>query len=141
MCKAALTKTASIASVVFCGVFFCGVSHAQDDGCKAVPVLTPARDTAGDLRCFPQRIATRATPNSDSSHASTFSIVLASIGGAGIATFIGFGIAGQAQLGTGNNVAQSTIDSVRVDYAIANVALSVGLTALVTAVALILTHH
>jgi hypothetical protein len=137
MCKTALKKTALIASIVF----FSAAARAQDDGCKQVPLLTPARDTAGDLRCFPQALATRTAAASDSGHASTFSIVLASIGGAGIATFIGFGIAGQAQLGTGNNVPQSTLDSVRVDYAIANVALSVGITALVTSIALILLRH
>ncbi len=137
MCKTALTKTALIASIVF----FSGAARAQDDGCKQMPVLTPARDTVGDLRCFPQQTATRTTTSADSSHASVFSIVLASIGGAGIATFIGFGIAGQAQLGSGSGVSQPTIDSVRVDYAIANVALSVGITALVTSIALILTKN
>jgi len=129
----------AVSAVVMASLLFCAHARAQDDGCKQVPIFTPARDSADDLRCFPQRIATNAARDG-SGHASTFSIVLAAIGGAGVATFIGFGIAGEAQLGAGN-VPQPTIDSVRVDYAIANVALSVGITALVTSIALMLTHR
>jgi hypothetical protein len=130
------TSRATLAALVFCA----HAAHAQDVGCKEVPVLTPARDTAGDLRCFPQRLATRAPDTSDSGHASIFSIVLASVGGAGIATFIGFGLGGQSLFGNGD-VSSSTVAAVRADYAVANVALSVGITALVTSIVLVLTHH
>jgi hypothetical protein len=115
------------------------VSFAQEDGCKMIPSLTPARDTASDLRCFPQRIALSSSAHEDS-RTSPLSIVLASVGGAGIATFIGFGIAGASQFNNGSLPAQVR-DEVRIDYAIANVALAVGLTALVTGIVLMLTHH
>ncbi len=51
-----MRKTASVGFVIF---FMCGAARAQDDGCKPMPTLMPARDTASDLRCFPQRIAPR----------------------------------------------------------------------------------
>lgn len=129
-----------IAACVGAAIFSASTfARADDDGCKLAPSLTPARDTVADLRCFPQRIASR-TSSSDSGRASPLSIVMASVGGAGIATFIGFGLAGSSQFGNGN-VPTSTIDSVRVDYAVANVALSIGVTALVTGIVLLLTHH
>jgi hypothetical protein len=65
--------------------------------------------------------------------------VLASVGGVGIGTFIGFGIGGSSLLASGG-APSSALESVRIDYAIANVALAVGLTSLVTAIVLALVH-
>lgn len=128
---------------VFAGavIFFAsGAARAQDDGCKPLPTLTPVRDNVADLRCFPQRIASPGHGAREPDRTSPLAIVLASVGTAGIGTFIGFGIAGQSQLV--NGVApRSAWDSVRVDYAIANVGLAIGVTALVTSIVLILTHH
>ena len=125
------------AAVIF---FASGAARAQDDGCRFAPSLTPARDTSADLRCFPQRIALANGAVRSADRTSPLSIVLASVGGAGVATFIGFGVAGQSQLVNGA-IPATAWDSVRVDYAVANVALSIGLTALVAGVVLMLTHH
>jgi hypothetical protein len=104
-------------------------------------MLTPAMQSAGDLRCFPAvSKASWAHVGGVETKTPVFPIALASVGAAGIATFIGFGIGG-ASLLVGGAAPSSALDTVRVDYAIANVALAVGVTSLVTAVVLALVHH
>lgn len=119
-------------------------AHAEDmAGCIEGPVLTPGTGSAGDLRCFPTVVTKRAwVPVGHGVETKTpiFPIALASVGAAGVATFIGFGIGGSSML-VGGAAPSSALESVRVDYAIANVALAVGVTALVTAVVLALVHH
>jgi hypothetical protein len=116
-----------------------GVAHAQDTGCKPMPIFTPARDDVSELRCFPAPPRPIARVGARDS-TSPLSIVLAGVGTAGLGAFIGFGIGGNSQLV--NGVApRSAEGSIRVDYAIANVGLAVGITALVTSIVLIVTHH
>jgi hypothetical protein len=115
-----------------------GAAHAQD-GCKPLPTFTPARNDVSELRCFPLRNVVHPV-GGDHETTSPLAIVLAGVGTAGLGTFIGFGIGGQSQLVNGI-APRSAESSVRVDYAIANVGLAVGLTALVTSIVLVLTHH
>jgi hypothetical protein len=115
------------------------VAHAQDNGCKPLPTFTPARNDVSELRCFPVRTALHPL-GGDHEATSPLAIVLAGVGTAGLGTFIGFGIGGQSQLVNGITPL-SAESSVRIDYAIANVGLAVGLTALVTSIVLVLTHH
>ena len=114
------------------------VARAQDNGCKPMPTFTPARDDVTELRCFSQSPLRPIRGERDTT--SPLALVLAGVGTAGLGAFIGFGIGGQSQLV--NGIAPSAaLDSVRVDFAIANVALAVGLTALVTSIVLVVTHH
>jgi hypothetical protein len=120
-------------------IFFgSGLAHA-DDGCKPMPTFTPARNDVTELRCFPQHAIFHPTP-ADHESASPLSLVLAGVGTAGLGAFIGFGLGGKSQ--QVNGVTPHTAESsVRVDFAVANVSLAVGLAALVTSIVLIVTHH
>jgi hypothetical protein len=122
-------------------LFGATAARAQDTGCKPMPTFTPGRDDVTELRCFPMRpVPRRIHEGGDHEATSPLAIVLAGVGTAGLGAFIGFGIGGQSQLVNGI-APPSALDSVRVDYAIANVGLAVGVTALVTSIVLILTHH
>lgn len=111
-----------------------GLAQESPD-CAPSPVLTPATVTPSDLRCFPVApTAHRAQTTRD--HAPLFPLVLGSVGAGAIGIAIGFGVGG-ASVG----LSPQASESVRVDFAVANVALSVGLTSLVTAIVLALVHH
>jgi hypothetical protein len=99
-------------------------------GCVDVPVLTPATQAASDLHCFEPTLALTGVKTPER-HISPVPFVLGSVGAIAIGTAIGFGI-GAAQI--------DDQDTIRVMHAVANMALSVGLTALVTAVVLALVH-
>jgi len=137
-----LPVVTSLSVLALCAVT--RASDAQTAGCAEVPVLTPATQTASDLRCFPLENrafggAPRAKGREREARAAVFPLVLGSLGAAAIGTFIGFGIGGSSLLA--NGATPQTLDSVRIDYAIANVALAVGLTSLVTAVVLALVRR
>jgi hypothetical protein len=100
-------------------------------GCAEMPVLTPARVTPGDLRCFPETQAARSRAAHAPERTSLLPTVLGAVGGVSLGVAIGFGVAGASQ----------SHDWARIDSAIANVALSVGLTSLVTAIVLALIHR
>ena len=98
------------------------------------PILTPATLTPADLRCFPLAPPKRAIAAARD-RTPVFPLALGATGAAAIGVAIGFGVGG-ASLD-----ASSSSGAVRVDYAIANVALSIGLTSLVTAIVLALVHR
>lgn len=125
-----LRNQAMSASLVV--TFVASVSARANADCTELPVLTPAAQTASDLRCFgPDLLPKRAKVDGARGHGSIFPAVLATVGGMGIGSFIGFRLGGSALL-------DPRSDAVRNDYAVANVALSIGVTALVTGIVLLL---
>ncbi len=112
--------------------FVMSVAPRANADCTEWPVLAPAVQTASDLRCFgPDLLPRKAKVDAAHAHGSIFPAVLATVGGVGIGTFIGFRLGGSALL-------DPRSDAVRNDYAVANVALSIGVTALVTGIVLLL---
>jgi hypothetical protein len=106
-------------------------ARADDTGCVQGPVLTPALQTASDLRCFePTFVVPRSRVKAPPADPLPF--VLAGVGAGAIATAIGFGV-GAGQAGDANTQ--------HVESVVATFALSIGVTALVTAVVLAIIHR